>query len=862
MRKKYLYTFPCLLPLVLTPLVIFYQQPSSTCTMLNNKTTLTPNNGMWTDKPSVIGSQPSSIAEVKSMPLNEVLKFNTFDGRFLGDVTPIRNQTKYNICWAYSFAAISSTNILYQPELFTEPQYQADVLNISPFNIDNIVNIRKGDYDPLGLTKEDTVNKRLWGDSPVYNFSSAQMFFQGKAPIQRSGEDDTHAFGNRIATLKDVVKIPNSSNTSSNVNEIKKAIVKYGAVTINYNQSTKDKVYYPTKNAPSHASAIVGWMDNINKDLFTNQNAPHHASQNGAWIVKNSWGPGILDDGYFYLSYDAGIEHPTAFNYGLADLNDNFYYYDGKGEASSNPVIGNRQSNNVAAIFPVLKANNEKNEILKSISFAAKGNANMQVKASIYGGVVADLNNPTNTNNNPTNGILLYEQTDNLLPYESNGEYEISHTMELKKPILLEPNSNYGIVLEFIDKTGNEFLFSNESSTNDMTYIMDDNQWISLTGLKDSLGDHPVATIHATTILQDKPTDNSKDIASAIITPSKKSVEYNPDNNYAVNLEVAINGHPLSINQYDTKIIAILKSNGNAIGTLNIIVAGKNEYTGYQSIELPITKAPYPHLEQSNIIFNSDNTITITIDDSFTHQLSKFSDISLPENWSFIHPNDVISEHTQIVYSGEHPEYYQTTTLNTTINIHKIQSGIDKTTVNIKGQYTYNGNEITPEFTVIYNSQTLILNQDYEVKYSNNIDVGTAQITVTGKNYFTGEKNINFEITKANNEIYKFWIEDAIPKINAKFNAALAEFTYYQEKEAINEIAKPTTSGTYYVKAYIPGTNNFNEISSDVIPYILNIPQKSNNLALIISLSVALPLLLIVIITITIYIIKKRKIKN
>lgn len=60
----------------------------------------------------------------------------------------------------------------------------------------------------------------------------------------------------------------------------------------------------------------------------------------------------------------------------------------------------------------------------------------------------------------------------------------------------------------------------------------------------------------------------------------------------------------------------------------------------------------------------------------------------------------------------------------------------------------YNGNAITP--SVIVKSGTTVLSQDldYEVTYSNNVYVGTATVTVTGKGKYTGKITKNFSITK------------------------------------------------------------------------------------------------------------------
>ena len=66
-----------------------------------------------------------------------------------------------------------------------------------------------------------------------------------------------------------------------------------------------------------------------------------------------------------------------------------------------------------------------------------------------------------------------------------------------------------------------------------------------------------------------------------------------------------------------------------------------------------------------------------------------------------------------------------------------------------KNSYTYDGTAKTPAVTVTLDGKTLVLNTDYTVSYSNNIKVGTAAVTVTGKGKYTGSATINFTITEA-----------------------------------------------------------------------------------------------------------------
>ena len=58
----------------------------------------------------------------------------------------------------------------------------------------------------------------------------------------------------------------------------------------------------------------------------------------------------------------------------------------------------------------------------------------------------------------------------------------------------------------------------------------------------------------------------------------------------------------------------------------------------------------------------------------------------------------------------------------------------------------YTGKEIRPEVKVTSNGHPLKEEQDYDIVYQNNIEVGKASITVTGKGAYAGEQTIEFNI--------------------------------------------------------------------------------------------------------------------
>ena len=87
---------------------------------------------------------------------------------------------------------------------------------------------------------------------------------------------------------------------------------------------------------------------------------------------------------------------------------------------------------------------------------------------------------------------------------------------------------------------------------------------------------------------------------------------------------------------------------------------------------------------------------------------------------------------------------------NTFYGIANISPKVVNVVINTNSSETYSGAEITPPVTVsIQGESTIISDENYDVEYTNNRNVGTATISVTLKNNYSGSKSINFEITKA-----------------------------------------------------------------------------------------------------------------
>ena len=78
-----------------------------------------------------------------------------------------------------------------------------------------------------------------------------------------------------------------------------------------------------------------------------------------------------------------------------------------------------------------------------------------------------------------------------------------------------------------------------------------------------------------------------------------------------------------------------------------------------------------------------------------------------------------------------------------------IRSGLDGTEIrNVSSTYTYTGEEIKPVPEVWLNGGVLTENEDYTISYADNVNAGTATLTVTGKGNYSGMQEVNYTILR------------------------------------------------------------------------------------------------------------------
>ena len=151
--------------------------------------------------------------------------------------------------------------------------------------------------------------------------------------------------------------------------------------------------------------------------------------------------------------------------------------------------------------------------------------------------------------------------------------------------------------------------------------------------------------------------------------------------------------------------------------------------------------------------------------------------------------------------------------------------------------YTYDGKAKTPGVTVKDGTKTLVNGTDYTVKYSNNVNVGTATVTVTGKGNYTGSKSTNFKINAApvGKSIASATVTTSqmirnangnviVPSITVKYGSiTLKNGTDYSVEYYLNGKGSPVSpkaAGSYTIKVKGKGNYSGETIAKDTFKLV------------------------------------------
>ena len=405
-----------------------------------------------------------SLYDGSYVPNNMGTLPSSYDSRSYGYITPVRDQGYWGSCWAFSAIGMAEANLV-KKGLATS-QIDLSELHLAYFFYHTVA-------DPLGNTIGDSTKALLdsylnqGGNSAFTTFALASWIGaadESKAPYE-AATSESYALNQSLA-FDDAYHMQNAYWINmTDTQAVKSMIMNYGAVstsyyaaqnmnatTTYYNGATK-AFYYDGTYYTDHAIIIVGWDDTFSK---TNFNAAKRPKNNGAWLVKNSWGTEFGDNGYFWISYedtaltDSDYSQAFVFDFESANNYDHNYQYDG-----SSGVIGSSVLNggSIANVFTAKANPSGGAEKIEAVSFALY-DVNVEYSIQIY----TNLKNV----NDPTSGTPRLST-----PQKGNTSFVGYYTVPLEQAIEVAQDSNFSVVITLSRSASTGvYYFCDDSYTN------------------------------------------------------------------------------------------------------------------------------------------------------------------------------------------------------------------------------------------------------------------------------------------------------------------------------------------------------------------------------------------------------------
>ena len=251
--------------------------------------------------------------------------------------------------------------------------------------------------------------------------------------------------------------------------------------------------------------------------------------------------------------------------------------------------------------------------------------------------------------------------------------------------------------------------------------------------------------------------DNKKDISELTINDIKDQV-YTGE---GITPKVTIKDGNTEL--VENRDFTVSYSDNVNIGEAKVTIIGIGNYEGKVIKTFNITNSEQKDISDLNINQLDDETYTgikITPDVEITdgyYRLSKNTDYELS------YENNINVGTAKVTIRGI-GNYTGTRTLEFNI----VQKDINLVTIQDIGDQVHTGEEIEPSVMISDGSAKLVEDKDYNISYSNNVDLGEATITITGIGNYTGTVTKNFNIVEESGEQAKDISELTIDEIGDK----------------------------------------------------------------------------------------------
>ncbi len=403
---------------------------------------------------------------------------SSFDMRNSYTVTPVKNQGTVGTCWAFSISGALESEILLA-------NGQTDTVYISPlYVVEKYFDTQS--YDPY-LDKDQIVyafNKypEQTGGSTynmVYTMVSDRTVIAAEivAPYVEVEENYDTSDIDHVDPYLMITGLEYLDNLVD-VEIIKRNLLNGEAGVFCYKAITNMKAIDGTTTENSgaledvlcnHAVTLIGWDDNYPKEKFNLT-----PKNDGAWLVKNSWGTSDTDNGYQWVSYESTIDSIMFYtNICIQDGSKILYSYDNGCSFMGDLVF--RDGVSMSNVFTA-----ECDQTLDGASFMAmEGTFDPRGEKYVMKVYLLD-----NDSADPTDGKLLYSSSGTVtcnglhhVGFDDCGGIRMNEGDRFSIVIDLMNEGQSVIVPLDVNEEMNSFLYSYSVSHTGESWINDGSGW-------------------------------------------------------------------------------------------------------------------------------------------------------------------------------------------------------------------------------------------------------------------------------------------------------------------------------------------------------------------------------------------------
>ncbi len=393
----------------------------------------------------------ASLATVQpNQVLPETVTANTlpaqFDLRKEGLVTSVKSQNPYGTCWSFAgIASLESTLVEKHPDIDLSEWHAAYYAYADAMAFSSEVYEDPTEYFHNGgnyyMLSAMMVGWAAPIDETDFPYHDESVLDPDRTLAQLRDEVQYHVSGTEL--LFDTYQnSPDGPDREQYITMMKQCLLEGHVLSMSY---FHDDDYYQHGEQPAyffngdyssggyHAVSVVGWDDNFAAENFTEM-----PDQDGAWLVRNSWGADSDAYGYFWISYaDPSLVEVYYVESEDFVKHDKNYQHDDYGYWTALSISEDYENLDTTAYMANVFTAEEDTYVTSAMFCTSLYDEDYEI--TVYTGLTKD--------DDPTSGIAS-PVTTGTQPYMGY------HTVDLSTPVFVQAGEKFSVVVKLSGQPG------------------------------------------------------------------------------------------------------------------------------------------------------------------------------------------------------------------------------------------------------------------------------------------------------------------------------------------------------------------------------------------------------------------------